>query len=67
MFTDLYGIAVIVITVVASIQFVSHYAYKRGKDAGISEGRCQILIENMVRTGREIHEAREMNLKVMAQ
>ncbi len=40
---DLLGIALIIITVVGSV----HIVYERGKQAGISEGRQQILRENL--------------------
>jgi hypothetical protein len=40
---DLLGIALIIITVVGSV----HVVYERGKQAGMSEGRQQILVENL--------------------
>jgi hypothetical protein len=42
---DLLGIALIIITVVVSV----HVVYERGKQAGVSEGRQQILHENVKR------------------
>lgn len=62
--TNMYGIAIIIITVVVCIQVVSHLAYKRGKNAGVVEGRAQVLQENMFRTDREIKATREANLKI---
>jgi predicted nucleic acid-binding protein len=60
----MYGITIIILTVVICVQVVSHLAYKRGKKSGIVEGRAQILQENMFRTDREIKAAREANLKI---
>lgn len=40
---DLLGITLIIITVVISV----HVVYERGKQAGMSEGRQQILVENL--------------------
>jgi hypothetical protein len=40
---DLLGIALIIITIVASI----HVVYEKGKKAGESYGRQQILVENL--------------------
>jgi hypothetical protein len=62
----LYGIATIIIAVVGSVQLVSHYAYKRGKEAGVSEGRSQVIIENLQRTDRELQAVREASNKIAA-
>lgn len=43
---DLLGIALIIITVVGSV----HIVYEKGKQAGISHGRQEILLENLKRT-----------------
>ena len=46
---DFLGIATIVITVIVSV----HIVYERGKQAGVFDGRQQILQENLLKADME--------------
>ena len=50
---DYIGIALIILTTVGSVHFVYTRAFKLGKEAGINEGRIQVLQENLNRLDRE--------------
>jgi len=53
---DYIGITIIILAVVGSVHFVSEKAYKRGKEAGMSEGRLQVLQEDLIREERKSKE-----------
>lgn len=53
-------VAIIIAVIVASVEFVSHSAFKRGREAGITAGKAQILSENIVRTQRDIVDTRKL-------
>lgn len=52
MLVNCLAISLIIVTVTASVHFVHRYAYKQGKEAGINEGRMQILQENLIRENK---------------
>lgn len=59
MFT-LADVVFIIVVVIGCVQLVSHFAFKRGMEAGKAVGREQILSENVFRTERDITETRKL-------
>jgi len=57
---DYIGISLIILTTVGAVHYVFTKAFKLGKDAGINEGRMQVLQENLNRL--KIAEKKDFDL-----
>jgi len=58
---DLIGIAIIIFGTIFSVHYVYQKAYKMGREAGIHEGRLQVLKEELVRS--EMQTSIDLQLK----
>jgi hypothetical protein len=50
---DIMGLGIIIIGTIFSVHFVYQRAYRLGREAGISEGRLQVLSEDLIRSSQK--------------